>query len=108
MSFTVRLALVLAITLWASAFVGIREALLGYSPEGLALLRYLIASVIMGVVYFRLPVRANVPWKDRFMLLLTGILGIGVYNITLNHGELVLDSGVASFITSQSPIFATL
>lgn len=108
MTFTVRLAVIIAITLWASAFVGIREALTGYSPEGLALLRYLIASVIMAVVYFRLPVRAVVPLKDMFMLFLTGVLGIGVYNITLNHGELLLDAGVASFITSQSPIITTI
>lgn len=108
MSLSIRLALVIAITLWASAFVGIRVGLHGYSPEGLALLRYLIASCIMAIVYFRLPARSRMPMKDRLMLLLTGILGIGVYNITLNHGEQVIASGVASFITSQSPIITTV
>lgn len=108
MTLQVRLALVIAITLWASAFVGIREGLTGYSPEGLALLRYLIASMIMGIVYARLPQQTRMQRKDAVMLLLTGVIGIGIYNLTLNHAELVLPSGVASFITSQSPIFTVL
>jgi drug/metabolite transporter (DMT)-like permease len=37
-----------------------------------------------------------------------GVVGIGVYNITLNYGELTVNSGMASFIISQSPIIAAL
>lgn len=40
-----RFALGITIFCWASAFVGIRAALAGYSPTHLALLRYLIASL---------------------------------------------------------------
>lgn len=105
MPVSVILGICTAIFLWASAFVGIRAGLHDYTPEGLAVLRYLIASFVMALIYFRLPNRKPMALKDGFMLMLTGVIGIGVYSLTLNYGELTLDSGSASFITSQSPLF---
>jgi drug/metabolite transporter (DMT)-like permease len=104
----IKFILALAIFLWASAFVGIRVGLQGYSPEGLALLRYLIASTVMAIFYFRLPAVNRMPLKDIVTLLGVGMIGIGVYNITLNHGELELPAGTACFITSQSPLIAAI
>ena len=43
--------LTFCVVLWASAFVGIRIGLKGYSPGSLALLRYLIASASMIFIY---------------------------------------------------------
>ena len=103
-----RAALVAAILLWASAFVGIRAGLHGYSPEGLALLRYLVASLVMSIIYFMQPVRSHISLADKIKLLVVGIVGIGIYNLTLNYGELTVSSGVASFITSQSPVVTTI
>lgn len=103
-----KIAVLTSIFLWASAFVGIRAGLQDYSPEGLALLRFIVASVCMGIVYFRLPERSAIRWRDAFAMMCLGMLGIGVYNITLNYGELSVSSGVASFIISQSPIIAAL
>src|SRR5579883_3143052 len=108
MSYKIKIALVVTVFLWASAFVGIRAGLLGYSPEGLALLRYLIASICMGIIYFRLPQRSTMRFFDICALLAIGAVGIGIYNITLNHGELTVSSGMSSFIISQSPIITTV
>lgn len=108
MSYKIKFSLILAIILWASAFVGIRAGLNGYSPEGLALLRYLVASICMAIVYYRLPQRNMMSFRDMLGLMFVGALGIGVYNLTLNHSELVISSGMASFITSQSPIITTI
>lgn len=103
-----KLSLALVIFLWASAFVGIRAGLQGYSPAGLALLRYLVASGCMAIVYFRLPERNALPFRDVVALLLIGALGIGFYNIMLNYGEQSISSGMASFIISQSPIITAI
>lgn len=108
MSHKTRIALFITIVLWASAFVGIRAGLQNYSPEGLALLRYLIASVCMSIVYFRLPRNESSRARDICALMLVGALGIGIYNLTLNYGELYVSSGMASFIISQSPIITTM
>ena len=108
MSFKIKGALALVIFLWASAFVGIRAGLQDYSPEGLALLRYIIASICMGFFYYRLPQRSVMSIYDIVALLGVGAFGIGVYNLTLNYGELSISSGTASFIISQSPVLTAI
>lgn len=108
MTYKTKMALMVAILVWASAFVGIRAGLHDYSPEGLALLRYLVASACMAVVYYYLPQRSLMPIYDRLGLMALGAVSIGIYNITLNYGELAISSGMASFITSQSPIITTI
>lgn len=104
----IRLAIIAAVLLWASAFVGIRAGLQDYSPEGLALLRYLIASVTMAVFYYNQSEPSEISIADRVKLILVGVIGIGIYNITLNYGEMQVSSGVASFITAQAPVLTTI
>jgi len=108
MTYKTKIAIAITIFLWASGFVGIRAGLQGYSPEGLALFRYLIASVCMAIIYYRMPSRNTVRTVDALALMGVGAIGIGVYNITLNYGELTVSSGMASFITSQAPIITTI
>ncbi len=107
-SIKARLALGFTIVLWASAFVGIRAGLQGYSPGGLAVLRFLVASTCMLAVIPFLPTRARIPWRDRICLMLVGTLGLGFYNIALNHGEMAVTSGVASFIISLAPVVTVI
>src|SRR3990167_2330255 len=107
MAYQTKIALIITTFLWASAFVGIRMGLHDYSPEGLALLRYLVASFCMGIVYFRLPYKTTMSVKHILALLMIGAIGIGFYNISLNYGEITVTSGMASFIISQSPIITT-
>src|SRR3990167_6715375 len=106
----IKLALFMTIFLWASAFVGIRLGLHAYSPGSLALFRYLIASVCMGIIYFSRDRsrRSSMRLLDIGALLGIGAIGIGIYNLTLNDGELYISSGMASFIISQSPIITAL
>lgn len=108
MTIKTKLAILTAVLLWASAFVGIRAGLQSYSPAGLALLRYLVASFCMGIFYFKLPNRSQISYLDKCALIGIGVVGIGIYNITLNYGELTVSSGVSSFITSQSPLITAL
>ncbi|MBV8215565.1 MAG: DMT family transporter [Verrucomicrobia bacterium] len=100
-------ALGITILFWASAFVGIRAALTGYSPTHLALLRYLIASLAL-VIYAaikRMPLPA---WRDLPALTFTGLVGIAVYNVALNKGEISTSAGVSSFLVNTAPIITAL
>ena len=104
-----KLALLTTVVLWASAFVAIRAGLQGYSPGGLALLRFLIASVVIYFIFYRsrkgrLPIQR----RDLYRVLFAGAIGIGCYNIALNYGEILVPSGMASFIVSQMPVVTTL
>jgi len=107
-SVKIKIALAVAMILWASAFVGIRAGLHGYSPGVLALLRFLVASVCMFFIYLRLPSRNNINRRDICRLLLIGAVTLGCYHVPLNYGEQSVSSGIASFVISQSPILTTI
>lgn len=100
------------IIFWASAYVGIRAGLTGYTPGALALFRYLVASVCMLFIYGRfLPKSArpvNINRQELFFLFILGLLGFTIYNIALNYGEISITAGIASFLISQIPVVITL
>lgn len=94
---------------WASAFVGIRVGLKSYSPDALALLRYLVASVVMIPLYLKSrSVSKSLTQNEIIRIILIGIIGIGIYNIALNYGEITVSSAIASFVVSQVPVFIVL
>lgn len=107
-SFKVNCVLISSILLWASAFIGIKVALVSYSPGPLALLRFLVASVCMVVLYLRQSKEPKMPWSDCIVLMSVGMAGIGVYNICLNYGEITVSAGVASFIIGLMPVMTVL
>lgn len=100
-------ALALTLVLWASAFAGIRAGLRAYSPANLAVLRFLIASVVLGiyaaVAHFRRPKFRDIPG-----LILSGAIGISFYNLALNYGETRVTAGAASLLIASTPIWTAL
>ncbi len=101
-------AVTLTVIFWASSFVGIRIGLVGYTPGALALLRYGVASICMLILYFLQDKRSRITGRDLLLLVLLGIIGFGVYNVTLNIGELTVPAGIASFIVSLIPVGITI
>lgn len=101
-------ALALTLLFWASAFVGIRISLTDYSPGALGLLRFLVASLCMAVVYYYLPNKRPIPWSIRLQLLMIGMLCLGVYHTCLNIGEVNVSAGVASFIIGLMPVITLI
>lgn len=107
--FTTRtfLALGVALLLWASAFAGIRAGLRAYPPAALAILRFLVASLVLaiyaGVAHFRRPQVRDLPG-----LALTGAIGITFYNLALNYGETRVTAGAASLLIASVPIWTAL
>ena len=100
----VYLAIATTTIFWASAFVGIRAGLESYSPGSLALLRYLVASICMLFLYLRVHHKHKPTLKEFIQLFILGVIGFGIYNITLNYGELTVPAGIASFIVSLIPV----
>lgn len=93
--------------LWGSSFAGIREALKGYSPEHLVLLRYLIASTVL--IIYALATRLSLPRRrDIPGIAVTGFLGIAAYGVLLSAGQVSISAGVASIIVASIPIFVAL
>jgi drug/metabolite transporter (DMT)-like permease len=106
-TFRVALAVSITVFFWSSSFAGIREGLKGYTPEHLALLRYLIASSVLAG--YALATRLPLPHRrDLPGIALTGCLGIAAYSVLLNRGELSVSAGVASMVVASAPIFVAL
>jgi drug/metabolite transporter (DMT)-like permease len=100
-------ALLITILLWASAFAGIRVALVAYPPGSLALLRFLVATAVLalyaGVTRMPLPARRDLP-----AIAALGFLGVTVYHLGLNFGEVTVTAGAASLLVASGPIFTAL
>jgi drug/metabolite transporter (DMT)-like permease len=96
-------AALVTVSLWASAFVGIRSASRQLSPEALALGRLAIASVALGLVVLvrrdPLPSRRDLP-----AIAFCGVSWFALYNITLNEAERRVDAGTAAMLVNVGPI----
>ncbi len=104
-----RVAAALAVTtvFWASAFAGIRVGLEDYGPGEVALMRFLVAAVVLAgyaaVTRMRLPERRDLP-----AVFLAGLLAFTVYHLALNYGEVTVSAGAASILINTVPIFTAL
>jgi drug/metabolite transporter (DMT)-like permease len=97
-------AALVTVALWASAFVGIRDAGAEIGAGPLSLGRLLVGGAILGALVVRrreaLPPRADVP-----RLLLVGLLWFAAYNVILNSAEHRVDAGTAAMLVNTGPIF---
>ncbi|MEA2404267.1 MAG: hypothetical protein QOE08_914 [Thermoleophilaceae bacterium] len=96
-------AALVTVTLWASAFVGIRAAGEDISPGPLSLARLLVAAAVLAIVVGirreKLPPRADVP-----RLVLCGLLWFAAYNVMLNAAEQRVDAGTAAMLVNVGPV----
>lgn len=96
-------ALVVTVVLWASAFVGIRDAADSFSAGPLSLGRLVVAGVVL--TFMARPWRHQLPSGRPFQLLvLAGITWFGAYNVALNAGEQQVDAGTAALVVTVGPI----
>jgi drug/metabolite transporter (DMT)-like permease len=97
-------AALVTVTLWASAFVGIRSAGRDLSPGALTLCRLLVGTLALGVLVVarreRLPARRDLP-----AIVACGIVWMGIYNVALNAAERRVDAGTAAMLVNIGPIF---
>lgn len=97
-------AALVSVTLWASAFVGIRAAGRTFSPGALALGRLVLGSVLLGALQLTRP-RTRLSGRELGLLLIAGLLWFGVYNVALNQGERSVDAGTAAMLIMIAPVF---
>ena len=100
-------ALAATILLWASSYPAIRAGLRGFEPGPLAALRYGVAALafLVPALAGRLPRPRP---ADLGRILVAGGLGIALYNLALNTGEVTVSAGAAGFLINCAPIFTAL
>lgn len=91
------------VTLWGSAFVGIRAAGEALSPGALALGRLVVSSAILGTV--ALIRREPLPQRrDLLAIVACGVLWLAGYSTILNAAERLVDAGTAAMLINTGPI----
>lgn len=102
------LAAGVTVTLWASAFVGIRSAGHDFSPGALALGRLLAGAAVLSAI-----AAARTVWTRRPLRLpqgrplagaiAWGLAWFGMYNLVLNQAEQHLDAGTTALLVNIAP-----
>jgi drug/metabolite transporter (DMT)-like permease len=96
------------VVIWGSAFPIIKVALEGLSAPHLTLARHLVASfvlfIFLAISGCRLfPLRSDIPY-----FFLIGLVGITIYHLALNFGELRVSAGGASLIMASAPALTAI
>jgi drug/metabolite transporter (DMT)-like permease len=95
------------VTLWGSAFVGIRAAGAALSPGPLALGRLVVSGAVLGSV--ALVRREPLPRRrDLAAVAAYGVLFLGVYSVALNAAERLVDAGTAAMLINIGPVLIAL
>jgi drug/metabolite transporter (DMT)-like permease len=95
------------VTVWGSAFVGIRAAGETLSPGSVALGRLIVSSAILGAV--ALARRESLPrWRHLVPIAVYGVLWLGVYSFTLNAAERLVDAGTAAMLINTGPLLIAI
>ena len=100
-------AAMLSTFLWASAFPATRYALHYYSPVSLMVMRFVTASLTLGVIGLLKKMRPP-KVKDLPMFAASGLTGVFLYSYLFNTGSVSVSAGVSSFIIASSPIFTLI
>ena len=108
------IALATTVLLWGSAFPVVRALLASapgqqpdFPPAELALLRYGLAAVLLGVVaaIMRPPLPRRRDWPR---LATIAAVGICLYNLAVNDASRSVSAGPGSFIVNTAPLFSAL
>ncbi len=110
-------AIAITLLLWASAFAGIKAGMRltpegaigpdGYGPGEVALLRFAVASLVL--IGYALYTRMSLPRKEDLpRIAIGGLLGITIYHLALNFGEVRVSAGAASLLIAAGPVFTAI
>ena len=98
--------IIIAVVFWASTFVGIRAALTEYNPIDIAVLRFIISSIVL--LFIAIPSKIRLPEKrDWFPFVLLGLV-LFINMISLNYGMRTITAGETTLILSSSQLFQVL
>jgi drug/metabolite transporter (DMT)-like permease len=98
-------AVVLAVVLWASAFVAIRAVGESLSPAPLALLRLGVAAAALTVVVLvKGTVRVRLSRRSFLLICAYAVLWLAGYTVALNAGERHVDAGTAALLVNLAPL----
>lgn len=101
-----KISIFIAVILWASTFVGIRAAVVDFTPVEIAVLRFIISSVtLLLIAIFQKISFPSV--KNLIFFILLGVIQFINY-IALNYGAKFITAGETTLLISTSQLFQVL
>jgi drug/metabolite transporter (DMT)-like permease len=104
---TYHLGLFLAVAVWASTFINIKVVLLQLPPNTIALLRFLVASLVLGL-YMLCTRQPAIRRQDWLRLAACGLTGVTLYNFLQNQGLRYAGPIDAAILAAMAPVFIAL
>lgn len=100
------IVLFFTVVFWGLAFTAIKYAVGYFTPYELAFLRFATANMLfIPTVLIR---EYRIEREDIWKVFVLGIFGVAVYHVSLNAGETMVSSGVASLIIATAPVFVLI
>ncbi|MDP3447294.1 MAG: DMT family transporter [Eubacteriales bacterium] len=97
-----------ALILWSSSFVAIKVAYTTYPPITLAVARFVVATLILGLLTLLPGNRVRLERRDIFTLAVCGLTGIMLYAILQNIAMQWTSASSATLIIASYPIITLL
>ena len=97
-----------ALILWGSSFVAIKFAYTTYPPLTLAVVRFIVATVILGGLTLLPKNRVKLQKKDIFTVAICGFTGIMLYAVLQNIAMQWTSASSATLIIASYPIITLL
>ena len=97
-----------ALILWGSSFVAIKFAYTTYPPLTLAVVRFVVASLILGALTLLPQNRVRLQKKDIFTVVICGLTGIMLYAVLQNIAMQWTSASSATLIIASYPIITLL
>ncbi|MFC1984088.1 DMT family transporter [Chloroflexota bacterium] len=101
------IALSIALLLWSSSYAAVRASLPAFTPGHIALLRFLIASILLAIFAFSTHIKLP-KLKDVPMIFLLGFLGVFVFHTAQNYGMITVTAGSSGMTMGSVPIFTAV
>lgn len=104
----VHLAILTTVVLWGISFISIKIVVDVLPPMTFALIRFMIASVILLIIFKIKEPKTRLAKKDIPLMMLGGFIGVTLYFYFENYGIQLTTASVASIIIATIPIFSLI
>ncbi|WP_342419625.1 EamA family transporter [Paenibacillus sp. FSL H8-0168] len=99
---------ILALLIWSTSFIATKAAYTTFPPLTLGLSRFIIASVVLGIVLLIKKEHIKVKPKDLATISFSGVLGITLYFSMENIGVSLTTASNAALIVASYPAITSL
>ncbi len=99
-----QIKLVAAIAMWGGSFTATKIVVAEAAPAAVIWLRFLIAALIMGVVAWKQGELSLPSWKDVFVFMFLGFLGVTLNQWLQSVGLVTSEAATTAWILASTPV----